>query len=671
MGGFVLPNCELVTSVTRHCAGSGSRSHCYHHLWAGSIPSEALRSPSLGEPFEGQVAGIDPVCALGKPMEEHAVEIGLDGAPLPGSAEAIKLDQAVATAVEAEASEPENAATIEAITRENEALRLEIVAITEKKVIAEENAAIMQRALTMANQAMEETKQTNEKLNDLKANVDAAIRFSLRNVPPKGQSTLAEYYHRFVEPAITTIPFWLESTETMAAKLSAALRTSVQCPFANPPDGSNGTAYRDYFVITAASLLEASGQLGRSVVDTSTTAYLDGRKPDCTLYNAKYVESEPFAPLLALSAVVVRPVTGRGGTFTAAAIGEALTLGECLLAIKPFATAVTVAVTDCHRIQFFRISRCDWEAENNSKDDQREYACTTTEQLGTTPGDAPHVGLAHLWALLAATPADLEAEVPISGIQLEDFLGAGSYGSVFAGRLSPADAFRSVAVKLFEERRTSWDLECSVLARLPDHPALPKLVNFFENDDVSAHVIVSTPVGKRFDAPPRRTHIRQIVDGLRHVHRSLVHCDIKPGNLVIDALHPDRAIIIDWGSARELSDKPGTFWGTTMFAPLSVLSKLSREFAFVRWTAAMDLESLVLTVLCMASPAVLQAREQLADDNNSKFVEDLRAHWMSLLAWPPARAAYDAACAGRHDELLPLLELLVPPDECLEAVRVT
>ena len=249
----------------------------------------------------------------------------------------------------------------------------------------------------------------------------------------KGQSTFAEYYDT-ISPKMRISSFWLP--DLSENDLMKAL-SSDQSRFINPPTGSAESKYQSYFIGQCAKILEKSCRPDRSIIDTSATAYLDGRKPDCTLYGAKFDSGSPLVPMLALSTIEIKPVTSVTGSFTATALGEALTFGARLLYIKSFIPEVTCAVTDCHRIQFFRIQRSG------------EFSCTSVEKLGVE-GSRPSVGLQHLCALLTATASDLKAELPALGaVQLDDHLGAGTYGVVFAGRLDHSHEAQSVAVKVF------------------------------------------------------------------------------------------------------------------------------------------------------------------------------------------------------------------------------
>eukprot|EP00047_Mylnosiga_fluctuans_P025142 m.183006 g.183006 ORF g.183006 m.183006 type:complete len:205 (-) comp9997_c0_seq44:1581-2195(-) len=120
-------------------------------------------------------------------------------------------------------------------------------------------------------------------------------------------------------------------------------------------------------------------------------------------------------------------------------------------------------------------------------------------------------------------------------------------------------------------------------------------------------------------------------------------------------------------NTRAAASEMQPFAGTTMFASPAVLR--AREYnTGVALTAASDLESLVLTVLCMAFPGVMQSAEHLLEQPEPKSFEGLRKHWELVLDpknWPAAYAARCAAMKCNYKALAKALQQLVPPDEGL------
>ena len=475
-----------------------------------------------------------------------------------------------------------------------------------------------------------------------------------------------------VKPNLKTIDFWLP---TASQDLLEVLKRHASCRFLKPPQSNIEADYQDYFLKRCTKLMNSTNQPARSIINTSATAFLDGRKPDVTMYGAKYKRDSPLVPMLAQATIEVKTASGVSGSFTASALGEALTFGERMLFVKSFVPEVTCAVTDCYRIQFFRIRR---------NGDVLEYACTAVELLSVYDveggGVKPYSGLQHLWDLFNATEVDLKAEVPTLGlVQLDDYLGAGSNGEVFAGRLRSSDEARSVAVKVFTDEPT-FSKERGILKNLPANSAISAYMgdcNGKYSIGQPVYALISSPVGQNILGALRRTHILQIVNGLRVAHKTHVHCDINPSNLVLDERDLNRAVIIDWGSARLLLPSqsftsPGPFAGTMLYAPPSLLDMLANRVPVMSYTIAMDLESLVLSVLCMVHPDLLRRAQEIKDMCANKdmcaVALSLKDHWPKLLAessWPAAYTAYQAALKNDYDALIAALTFLLPPDQCL------
>jgi hypothetical protein len=144
-------------------------------------------------------------------------------------------------------------------------------------------------------------------------------------------------------------------------------------------------------------------------------------------------------------------------------------------------------------------------------------------------------------------------------------LGRGGMGAVFLAEQT-APVCRMVAIKLINRRQVGleeqilFELERQALARL-NHPAIAQIFDAGQTGEglpfyVMEHV-EGEPIHRfvRRRQPDARTCIdlvRQIAEGLDHAHRrGLVHCDIKPSNLLVAALDGRlRAKLIDFGIAR-------------------------------------------------------------------------------------------------------------------------
>lgn len=119
-------------------------------------------------------------------------------------------------------------------------------------------------------------------------------------------------------------------------------------------------------------------------------------------------------------------------------------------------------------------------------------------------------------------------------------------------------------------------------------------------------------------------YIEQICSGLEHAHRhSVIHRDIKPQNLLLNAEH-SVVKIADFGVARvTASDAPITRVGTNIYAPPEhspLMSGHTGELKHVRLTPAADIYSLAKTVYAMVTG---EAPRAFANSSIDKFPETL------------------------------------------------
>ncbi|KAF7842245.1 putative LRR receptor-like serine/threonine-protein kinase [Senna tora] len=129
-----------------------------------------------------------------------------------------------------------------------------------------------------------------------------------------------------------------------------------------------------------------------------------------------------------------------------------------------------------------------------------------------------------------------------------NFLGQGSFGSVYKGILSSG---QMVAVKVFnlnlEEASRSFDTECIAICNLR-HRNLVKIISSCSNVDFKSLIMEFMPNGSLerwlyshnycLDILQRLNIMIDIASALEYLHHGsstpIVHCDIKPSNVLLD-----------------------------------------------------------------------------------------------------------------------------------------
>ena len=142
---------------------------------------------------------------------------------------------------------------------------------------------------------------------------------------------------------------------------------------------------------------------------------------------------------------------------------------------------------------------------------------------------------------------------------LEDLLADGAAGPVWrcVGPDGARGVMKTAAATASEVARSRLAREAALLARLPPHPALPRLLAHGASEDGPWLVIEEVPgrdLRTLWTAPPISWAVAvhamaPVADAVAHLHaHGIVHRDIKPANLLV---HEGRATLLDLGAASD------------------------------------------------------------------------------------------------------------------------
>lgn len=194
-------------------------------------------------------------------------------------------------------------------------------------------------------------------------------------------------------------------------------------------------------------------------------------------------------------------------------------------------------------------------------------------------------------------PLPLKPEVVLKDRYIiRQIIGRGGMGSIYladdnrlAGRQCAIKEVQQdpfVPDELREQGREQFYREASVLARL-DHPTLPKVSDFFSNDDRDYLVMDFIPgddlktvmdrarkEGRTLPVADVLSWARQLADALEYLHSQdppVIHRDIKPSNL---KLTPQNMLkLVDFGLVKQMAPDELTITviqgrGTALYTPL-------------------------------------------------------------------------------------------------------
>jgi eukaryotic-like serine/threonine-protein kinase len=207
---------------------------------------------------------------------------------------------------------------------------------------------------------------------------------------------------------------------------------------------------------------------------------------------------------------------------------------------------------------------------------------------------------------------------------IEEKLGEGGFGVVYRARHKHLP--RIVAIKeinkLFEVHPRSLDQfarEAELLASL-DHPALPKVIDYFDQDGHFYLVMEYIPgknladyllnlAGYRVDEREALRLIGPILDALEYLHGQnppIIHRDIKPGNIRISE-SDRRVFLVDFGLAKAYRANTSTTMVVGVTHGFSPLEQYGNGKTDVR-SDMYALGATLYTMLCGQSPPAAPER---------------------------------------------------------------
>lgn len=176
---------------------------------------------------------------------------------------------------------------------------------------------------------------------------------------------------------------------------------------------------------------------------------------------------------------------------------------------------------------------------------------------------------------LSLRPTTPPAALP--GYRLERFIGAGTFGQVWYGH--DLNTGRPVAIKFYLHRGgVNWSLlsrEVKNLVQLSAERSIVQVLDVGWDAEPPFYVMEYLPNGSLEDLLQTHTRLpvgravemfRQICVGLNHCHgRGILHCDLKPGNILLDSDNSPR--LADFGQSRMSNDQSPSLGTLFYMAP--------------------------------------------------------------------------------------------------------
>ena len=179
----------------------------------------------------------------------------------------------------------------------------------------------------------------------------------------------------------------------------------------------------------------------------------------------------------------------------------------------------------------------------------------------------------------------------------------------------------------FEEGRTLAQIShasvVSVLNFFRENETVYMVMNYLEGATLQDFIITSRDLGRQkvFRESTIRSLFDEILRGLRIVHQhKMLHLDIKPANIFIT--DDNKAVLIDFGAAREVLNKEGNFIRPMYTPGFAAPEMYRRDASMGPWTDIYAIGACIYA--CMQGYPPNEAPQRLEKDRLSLALSRLR-----------------------------------------------
>ncbi|GBB95528.1 hypothetical protein RclHR1_25540005 [Rhizophagus clarus] len=381
---------------------------------------------------------------------------------------------------------------------------------------------------------------------------------------------------------------------------------------------------QDYFM-SECNIIENYGpiknKLKLTVVDTRQSPVLGTQKLDFV-----FIQKDTNVDYLNIMAIgKVKKRTGKN--FSNAQIGQTISFGIKLLQLQPQRNSVLVLLTNCTKIDIYRVTRVDSQQQTLYK---YEFVPSRPLTYSSTTDDN---GWKYLVSIMESSPQDLGWVEPLlkfgdNTVKLIRSIGVGRTSIVYEGELNESE---SVVVKMAKmiDYLSYFETEIRVLETLStlNSPHIPKILCRSDS------ALVMVPIGVRVNNL-RREDIRNIITTLHDIHSlGIIHRDLRKYNFIrqIDDLR-ENIIIIDWGYSTD-DGSTTSFAGALECMPDNVLHSLINDEA-ITYDPKVDL-------ICFVRSFYLMLHRPSLDRVLFKKQDDIKQRAQILLDfWKDSRRSF-------------------------------